>query len=85
LARLRDVGRKKVKRAGADKVKQITGFTIGGVPPLGHKTSLPVYLDEELMQYDVVWSAAGTPRAVFAISPIILARYSNATISDLKS
>ena len=74
-----------MRRANADLVKQITAFTIGGVPPLGHKSTLPVYLDEDLMQYDVVWSAAGTPRAVFAISPMLLAQYCNATVSDLKS
>ena len=85
LARLCAVGRKKVKRADADMVKQITGFTIGGVPPLGHKSTLPVYLDEELMKYDVVWAAAGTPRAVFAISPATLAQFSHSIISDLKS
>jgi len=84
LARLCAVGRKRVKRPDADMVKQITGFTIGGVPLLGHKTTLPVCLGEELMKYDVVWSAAGTPCAVFAISPILLAQYCNATVSDLK-
>ena len=85
LAGLCAVSRKRVKRADADMVKQITGFTIGGVPPLGHKTPLPLYLDEELMKYDVVWAAAGTPRAVFAISPANLAQHSSATISNLKA
>jgi Cys-tRNA(Pro) deacylase len=83
LAALRGVGRKKVKRADADTAKAVTGFSIGGVPPFGHKSSLPVYIDEDLTRFDVVWAAAGTPFAVFAITPDELVRASGGTVADL--
>jgi prolyl-tRNA editing enzyme YbaK/EbsC (Cys-tRNA(Pro) deacylase) len=53
--------------AGADQVRQATGFSIGGVPPLGHDVQLPTTIDESLRRFDVVWAAAGTPHDVFAI------------------
>ena len=83
LAALRGVGRKKVKRADADTAKAVTGFSIGGVPPFGHKSSLPVYVDQDLNRFDVVWAAAGTPFAVFAITPEELVRASGGTVADL--
>ncbi len=85
LAALRGVGRKKVKRADADTAKAVTGFSIGGVPPFGHKSSLPVYIDEDLTRFEVVWAAAGTPFAVFAITPDELVRASSGTVADLAS
>lgn len=84
LAALEGVGRKKVKRANADTVKATTGFSIGGVPPFGHATALPIYIDEDLMQFDVVWAAAGTPFAVFAIKPGDLVTNENCKVADLK-
>jgi Cys-tRNA(Pro) deacylase len=83
LAALRGVGRKKVKRADADAAKGATGFTIGGVPPFGHKSHLPVYVDEDLTRFEVVWAAAGTPFAVFAITPAELLRASGGEVVDL--
>jgi Cys-tRNA(Pro) deacylase len=84
LAALRGVGRKQVERADADTAKAATGFSIGGVPPFGHASRLPVYVDEDLTHFDVVWAAAGTPFAVFAITPEELVRASQATVADLK-
>ena len=75
LATLRGVGRKKVKRADADTAKAVTGFSIGGVPPFGHTSSLT--------RFDVVWAAAGTPHAVFAITPDDLVCASGGTVADL--
>jgi Cys-tRNA(Pro) deacylase len=83
LAALRGVGRKKVKRADADTAKAVTGFSIGGVPPFGHTSSLPVYVDQDLTRFDVVWAAAGTPHAVFAITPDHLVCASGGTVADL--
>ncbi len=83
LAALCGVGRKKVKRADADTAKAATGFSIGGVPPFGHKSNLPVYVDQDLTRFDVVWAAAGTPHAVFAITPEDLMRASGGTVADL--
>ena len=69
LAALCAVGRKKVKRATAGAVKAATGFSIGGVPPFGHRTPMTIFVDEDLLQFEEVWAAAGTPFAVFAIAP----------------
>jgi Cys-tRNA(Pro) deacylase len=85
LARLCGVGRKKVKRADADQTRQATGFVIGGVPPFGHATTFPVYVDEDLMRLDIVWAAAGTPHTVFAIRPDELLRASRGSVADLKA
>lgn len=84
LAALEGVGRKHVSRADAETVKAATGFTIGGVPPFGHVTSLPVYIDEDLKRFEVVWAAAGTPFAVFAIRPEALERVAGGTAVSLK-
>jgi Cys-tRNA(Pro) deacylase len=84
LAVLENVGRKKVKRADADTVKTTTGFSIGGVPPFGHTTEMPIYIDEDLMQFEVVWAAAGTPFAVFAVKPGNLEVNHSCNIVDLK-
>ncbi len=61
-------------RVDADTVRAATGFPIGGVPPFGHATALPVFIDPDLLQYDVVWAAAGTWTDVFAITPDDLLR-----------
>ncbi|GGO88449.1 YbaK/EbsC family protein [Wenjunlia tyrosinilytica] len=59
----------KVRRAGADVVREATGYAIGGVAPFGHRTRMTVLADRGLLRHDVVWAAAGTPYAVFAIDP----------------
>jgi prolyl-tRNA editing enzyme YbaK/EbsC (Cys-tRNA(Pro) deacylase) len=53
--------------ANADLVRSVTGFSIGGVPPLGHDTELATTIDESLRRFDIVWAAAGTPHDVFRI------------------
>ncbi len=83
LAALRGVGRKKIKRADADTAKAVTGFSIGGVPPFGHTSRLPIYVDQDLTHFEVVWAAAGTPFAVFAITPGELVRASGGMVVDL--
>lgn len=67
-------------RPKADAVRALTGFAIGGVPPLGHATPLATYIDRDLLQYDVVWAAAGTPRAVFAVDPQALQKAADARV-----
>jgi prolyl-tRNA editing enzyme YbaK/EbsC (Cys-tRNA(Pro) deacylase) len=56
-------------RPDADFVRSVTGFAIGGIPPLGHATPLATWIDRDLLQYPVVWAAAGTPNAVFSVDP----------------
>jgi len=58
-----------IGRADAEFVRAATGFAIGGVPPLGHPQPMETYLDEDLLQYPTVWAAAGTPKAVFELTP----------------
>lgn len=73
-----------LERADAEWVREISGFAIGGVPPVGHATALSTYMDEDLLQYDVVWAAAGTPNAVFPIHPQELLRISAAQVVCVK-
>lgn len=58
-----------VERPDADFVRERTGFSIGGVPPLGHAEELDVLIDEDLLREEEVWAAAGTPFAVFPLDP----------------
>ncbi len=74
----------KLVRPNADYVYESTGFAIGGIPPIGHKVPLTTYLDEDLMQYETVWAAAGTPNAVFETSPSFLQRICKAQIVCVK-
>lgn len=75
----------KIRRADADTVRAATGYSIGGVPPMGHTRPLRTFLDQDLLQYATVWAAAGTPNAVFEITPDELRRITNAEVVDLAS
>lgn len=55
----------KIRRADPDFVRAVTGFAIGGIPPIGHPRPLETYVDEDLLQYEEIWAAAGTPKAIF--------------------
>ena len=58
----------KIVKADAQFAKDVTGFAIGGIPPIGHKHKIEhIFIDEDLMKFDVVWAAAGTPQAVFSL------------------
>jgi len=59
----------KIVRPDADFVRDKTGFAIGGIPPFGHAEKLATYIDEDMMAFDTVWAAAGTPNSVFEIRP----------------
>lgn len=69
-------------RADANTVRAVTGFAIGGVSPVGHLTSSPVWMDSRLMELPQVWAAAGTPRHIFAIAPGALQRLAGAEMAD---
>ena len=73
-----------VKRADGTWVRDVTGFAIGGVAPLGHLTRPVVLVDEDLLAYDRVWAAAGSPMHVFATTPAELLRISGGTMADVK-
>jgi prolyl-tRNA editing enzyme YbaK/EbsC (Cys-tRNA(Pro) deacylase) len=69
-----------IVRPDADFVRETTGFAIGGIPPLGHAAPLDTYLDEDLLQYETVWAAAGTPNAIFSVDPAALREAASAHI-----
>jgi len=68
-----------LRRPDAQYVRDMTGFAIGGIPPLGHDRPLATYMDEALLAFEVVWAAAGTPDAVFPVAPARLAQAAGAT------
>ena len=73
-----------VAKADADYVRQRTGYAIGGVPPVGHLEPLVCLIDEDLFQYDAIWAAAGTPRAVFRLMPVDLKRITGGRVVSFK-
>ena len=82
--RLRAVlGASQVAMANADRVRAETGFTIGGVPPVGHTQPLRVYIDRSLSRFDTVWAAAGGPNAVFPIQYATLVQITGGQVADV--
>jgi prolyl-tRNA editing enzyme YbaK/EbsC (Cys-tRNA(Pro) deacylase) len=72
-----------VERADADWVRSVTGYAIGGIPPVGHPAPVRTVLDEDLLRFEVVWAAAGHPHAVFPVAPDALARAAGASVTRL--
>lgn len=72
-----------VARADADFVRARTGFAIGGVAPLGHAEPMAVLVDRDLMSFPLVWAAAGSPNAVFALTPADLLRVTGGRVADV--
>ena len=73
----------KIVRADADFVRESTGFAIGGVPPVGHKTPPITLIDAAVMRLDTIWSAAGTPNAVFQTTPARLAELTGGRVVEV--
>ncbi len=73
-----------IGKADADFVREETGFAIGGVPPLAHKEPLETYIDETLLQHESLWAAAGTPNAVFRLSPSDLVKITEGKVISIK-
>ena len=82
-SRLAEIVGGPVERATAEFVRARTGYAIGGVPPIGHPQRIDAYLDEHLLSHPVVWAAAGSPRAVFSLTPADLVRVTEAKIVAL--
>lgn len=82
--RLAELSGAEIAKANADAVRQATGYAIGGVPPIGFPVPIPTFIDRDLLQYDVVWAAAGTPRHVFPIAPWELVRITGGRVADLR-
>lgn len=73
----------KIIKADADFVREVTGFAIGGIPPVGHKQTLQTLIDETLLQYDSLWAAAGTPHAVFNLRVTDLVPLTNGKVISI--
>ena len=74
----------KIGKADADFVRAHTGFAIGGVPPVGHISRMETFVDEDLLQYESLWAAAGTPYAMFRLTPADLLEMTGGTVTDVK-
>jgi len=84
LARLAAVvGEGDVRRATAREAHDLTGFSIGGIPPIGHTRPVRAIMDPDLGRYPVVWAAAGLPTAVFPVPPATLRVLANATVAPI--
>ena len=73
-----------IGRADADFVRAVTGFAIGGVPPFGHLQKLDTYFDEDFLQYETIWAAAGTPNAIFEVKTADLQKMTDAKTRQVK-
>jgi prolyl-tRNA editing enzyme YbaK/EbsC (Cys-tRNA(Pro) deacylase) len=76
-------GAGEARRATPEEARAATGFAVGGTPPFGHTDRVRAFCDEDLLGHDEVWAAAGTPDAVFPLTPGELVRVSGAVVVDL--
>lgn len=83
-AKLEKLAGGRVRRADPETVRQATGCVIGGVPPLGHPAPLPVYIDADLLQHELIYAAAGVPECVFPLTPAELVRGTGGGVVDIK-
>jgi len=84
LARLAAVtGERDIRRATAREANELTGFVIGGIPPIGHPRAVRVIMDPDLGRFPVVWAAAGTSTAVFPVPPATLRTLANAMVAPI--
>jgi prolyl-tRNA editing enzyme YbaK/EbsC (Cys-tRNA(Pro) deacylase) len=84
VARLAAVtGEADIRRATAREAQELTGFTIGGIPPIGHIRPIRTIMDPDLGRFPIVWAAAGTSTAVFPVPPATLRTLANATVAPI--
>ena len=74
----------RIGRADANFVREHTGFAIGGVPPIGHSSKISTFIDEDLLAFDFIWAAAGTPNAVFTLDPPQLVKMTAGQVISIK-
>ncbi len=77
-------GGTRVSRPDADRVREVTGFAIGGVAPIGHDNGIRVFMDRALLSHGTVWAAAGTGQDVFEVDPSQLAQLSGAEVTGIR-
>ena len=74
---------KDISMASADEVKDVTGFTIGGVSPIGHLKKINIYIDSSLERFDILYAAAGHPNCVFKIDYFNLQKITQGLIKEI--
>jgi prolyl-tRNA editing enzyme YbaK/EbsC (Cys-tRNA(Pro) deacylase) len=79
----RVAGVEQLGKADATMVKQATGYSIGATPPFGHAQRLTVFMDEDLLEHETVWAAAGRPDSVFGVDPKLLQKATGAVVAKL--
>jgi len=82
--RIREYAGEAIGKADADFVRAVTGYAIGGVPPLGHIQKMETYIDEDFQQYQTVWAAAGTPNAIFELPTDVLQKITDGRVVTVK-
>jgi len=82
--RIREYAGEGIGKADADFVRAVTGYAIGGVPPLGHAQEMETFLDEDFLQYETVWAAAGTPNAIFELKTSDLQKMTDGKVTVVK-
>ncbi len=83
LSKLSSLLEKEISQPSGKEVKELTGFPIGGVPPVGHATKMSVIIDKDLLQYSRIWLAAGTPRSIFSCTPDELVKITTGCVWDI--
>lgn len=73
-----------IARADADFVRAVTGFAIGGVPPIGHLQPMETYIDEDFLPFQTIWAAAGTPNAIFELKTADLQKMTGGSVRRVK-
>jgi len=81
---IREYAGENIGKADADFVRAVTGYAIGGVGPIGHNQKLETYIDEDFLQYQTIWSAAGTPNAIFELKTEDLQKMTDGRIVGVK-
>lgn len=74
----------KIEKADADFTREVTGFAIGGIPPIGHKTKILTLIDQDLLNYNELWAAAGMPNAVFNLESKMLVSLTDGKVIPVK-
>lgn len=82
---IKDFVGEKILKADADFTREVTGFAIGGIPPIAHRTKIEkVYIDQDLKQYESIWAAAGTPNSVFELNFESLVKMTGGVVVSIK-
>ena len=83
-AKVRSLINEEISKADAEYIRSETGFAIGGIPPVGHNYQLLTIIDEDLMNYETIWAAAGTPFSVFSLQPNHLPELTGGKVATVK-